>query len=370
MKTLPKYITRQLLATLFFTLGVFTFVLLLLNMLRQLSELLVNRQMGLDIAGWFVALVLPRVLSFSVPMAMLAATLLVFGRLSADHELTALRAAGVGLWRVAAPVIVIALVLGGLCFYINMDLAPRCKFQYRTLFLRLSSENPMALLQEDAYMKDFPGYVIYVGRKNSNTVERVVLYTLDEKGNVVSSLRAQRGTVTAKPADGKLLLDLLDVRGDLRDPKDPTNIHKIIPGTTAARYPVELDVSQAIRKVRATRQLSDLVFSELREEIARLRGMGIYPAEPLMEAHERLAAAVACVAFTLIGIPLGIKTSRRETSIGIALALGLAMIYYVMMLLAHALRSRPQFYPEAILWTPNLIFELLGVWLLWRVSRS
>ena len=79
-----------------------------------------------------------------------------------------------------------------------------------------------------------------------------------------------------------------------------------------------------------------------------------------MEAHQRVASAVACVAFTLIGIPLGIKTSRRETSIGIAVSLGLALIWYLVLVLSSTLRNRPYLFPEAILWMPNLIFEVLG----------
>ena len=89
-----------------------------------------------------------------------------------------------------------------------------------------------------------------------------------------------------------------------------------------------------------------------------------------MEAHQRVASAVACLAFALIGIPLGIKTSRRETSIGIALSLGLALIFYFMLVLANVLRNKPQLYPEVVLWAPCVIFEVLGLWLLWRVSRA
>ena len=369
MKILPKYITRQLSITLIFSLGVFTFVLLLARILRQLSEMLVNRQVGLAIVAQFIVLMLPYVLSFTLPMAMLAATLLVFGRLSADNELTAIRASGVGLGRVAAPVIVLAALLGGVCFYVTASLAPQCGFQFRTLFLHLSTNNPMALLEENAYIKDFPGYVIRVAHKKGNTIRDVEIFTLNDKGEVISRLRAQTGIVTGKPAEGKLLLDLYKVTGDLRDEKDPSNIHKITSGTTADHYPVELDIKQAFRQARAARELPDLAFGEVLDEIARRRAAGVYPAAALMEAHQRVAGAVACVAFTLIGIPLGIKTSRRETSIGIALSLGLALIYYFTMVVANTLRDRPGYFPEAILWTPNLIFELLGIWLLWRVSR-
>ena len=369
MKILAKYITRQTLVTLVFTISVFTFVLMLARMLKQLSDMLVNRQVGLDVVGWFILLLMPYVLSFSLPMAMLATSLLVFSRMSADNEITAIRASGVGLGRLASPVILLGLVMAALCFYINTSLAPQCRFQFRTLFLRLATENPMALLEEGIPIREFPGYEIYVGHKKANVIEEVRIMALDDKGNVTTRLYAEKGLVKADAATRKLTLDLYNVTGDLRDATDPTNVRKIRPGTRADRYPIELDVGAAFRQARVARGLQDLPFGELRGEIQRLRDTGIYPAAALMEAHQRVAAAVACVAFTLIGIPLGIKTSRRETSIGIAISLGLALLWYLMLVLSSTLRNRPYLFPEAVLWAPNLIFEMLGVWLLWRVSR-
>ncbi len=120
--------------------------------------------------------------------------------------------------------------------------------------------------------------------------------------------------------------------------RNPTNVHKIRPDTTAQHYPIEMDLSRALRQARATRQLGDLIFPELLDEIRDLRAHGIYPAAALMEAHQRVAGAVACLAFTLIGIPLGIKTSRRETSVGMALSIGLALSFYFMMILANTLK--------------------------------
>lgn len=369
MKILPRYITRQAAVTLSITIGVFTFVLLMGRMLKQLSDLLVNQQVGLQVVGWFILLVTPYVLSFSLPMAMLAATLLVFGRMSADNEITAMRATGIGLGQVAAPVILLATLMTGVCLYINTYLAPQCRTEFRARFIRLGAKQPMALLEEGTYVKSFPGFVIYVGRKKENILEDVTVYKLSDDDNVESSLRAEKGVLTAQPEAQKLLLDLYNVRGDIRDPKDPTNIRKIRPGTTAKRYPLELDLSQALRRVSTTKELRDMVFSELRAEIHSLRAQGIYPAAVLMEAHQRVATAVACLAFTMIGIPLGIKTSRRETSIGITISLGLALVFYLAIVLANTFKNRPYLYPETLLWAPNLTFEILGLWLLWRVAR-
>jgi len=361
---------RQLGITLFFSLGVFTFVLLLGQFLQRASTLVV----GGKAVAYFLALILPSVLVFSLPMAILAATLLVVGRMSADNEITAMRASGMSLAEVIAPIIVTAALVGAFCFYLSAELAPRGMFRFRTLPLQLVAEDPLALLEERTYIKDFPGHVVYLGRKyvtrqGENVIEDVLLYSLDGAGNVVSSLRAQRGTVVADVAAGKLRIDLHNVRGDLRDPSDPTNIRKIRTGTTAQRYPMELDLRQVTRSATEKRRLSDMTVSELRDLIRSLEAQGIHPAAALMEVHWRAAGAVACVAFALIGIPLGLKTHRRETSIGIAISLGLALAWYLVVVVANALKHKAYIYPEVILWSPNLFFEVLGLWLLWRVSR-
>ena len=253
MKILAKYITRQVVITLFFTLGVFTFVLLLARMLKKLSEMFVSRHVSLESIGMFLVLLLPYVLSFALPMALLAAVLLAFGRMSADSEITAMRASGIGLGRVAAPVILLSVLMACLCFYINTTLAPRCRFEFRNLFLNVSTHQPETLLEEKTYVKDFPGYVIYVGRKQDKVLEDITLYSLDVAGNVVSSLRAQRGIVTGKPEGRKVLLDLYQVRGEVRDVKDPTDLRKIRPGITAEHYPVELDLGAVYNQSAATR---------------------------------------------------------------------------------------------------------------------
>jgi len=196
------------------------------------------------------------------------------------------------------------------------------------------------------------------------------LHVLDDKGQVVSRLWAEKGRVLTKPDEQKLVLDLMNVRGDLRDPKDPTNVRKIRAGTTAQRYPVELDLGRIMKRARQAKKLGDFSLAELLAEVEQLRGRGIYPAAVLLEAHQRVSMAVACVSFALIGIPLGMKTSRRETSIGIALSLALAFSYYFVLILATTLKERPYLFPEAILWSPNLIFQLVGLALLWRISRS
>jgi lipopolysaccharide export system permease protein len=358
-------------STLLVTLAVFTFVLCVGNILKDLLLLLVNESADLSSFFSLVLLAMPYALSFGLPLAMLATTILVLGRISADSELNAARACGVSLYRFILPILALGVMVSVISIYINSDLAPNCRYLIRKFVVSAGMNQPSILLEEGRLISDIPGYRIFIEKKDAgkNAIEGVYLWILNDKGKPTQAIRAKRGVISADVERQKMFIQLFEVRMDSRDPENPRDPAKIRTGVYAKRYPLDLDLKHLIGDAAEGRDLKQTTSWNLLAEAEELKAEGVHPTPLLVEIQKRFSMGVACFAFTLIGIPLSIKTHRRETTAGVLIAFVLAVVYYLLLIIAEGFKKSPHLLPELIIWAPNLIFEAIGIYLIWRESR-
>jgi hypothetical protein len=125
------------------------------------------------------------------------------------------------------------------------------------------------------------------------------------------------------------------------------------------------------RAARRRQKYSEMTFWQLWLEREALAKQGIPNLNPVsVQLHKQVAMSFACVGFCLVGIPLGIRAHRRETTAGIAMALVLALLYYAFVILGEALATRPGVGCLVAVWVPNFLFQGLGGWWLWRANRG
>jgi lipopolysaccharide export system permease protein len=369
IRVINRYMLGDFIKNFLLALFVLTFVMYI-GAVIQAIDYMSRGISGLLIMKIF-ALNIPFTLSFVIPMSVLTTVLLHFGRLSADGEVTALKSCGVSLWQMAAPFLLCAVVLSGICLAINAEISPRSHFARRQMLRELGEEDPLALLDEGRFVSDFPGLKIYVGQKSRSQLENIILYQFDEKG-ARAEVRAKTGQVVFDAEARVMNINLEQVRLTEYDKTDPADLAKART-LSADSYPVVLDLRQMLKKGHINKKPSDMTFSELIEAIRNVRqafpdiqeeNVPRMRAKMAVDANQRLALALSCFSFTLLAIPLGIRAHRKESTIGIGMALVLLFLFYLFIILSDAMVDRPEWRPDMIPWIPVLASQLIGFSLL------
>jgi len=239
-----------------------------------------------------------------------------------------------------------------------------------------------SLLPEGHYVKDFPGYIFYVGKNENGNLQDVMVLQLQHETNVTTTILAPRGKIIKDEANQQIILELYSAKS--------VTIHNghVLPGFADYTLPpLNLAPTAAEKKPG----LRDMTFTQLQDELSDLENRFRWAlsqqnsgaekrvleeqrdklTSPIrVQLHRQMAFSFACFGFTLIGIPLGIRVHRRETNVGIAIALGLVLVYYSFVVLGQALATRPEWSPHLIVWLPNFIFQAVGAALLWRANRG
>jgi len=365
-KVLHRYVFREILVPFALGLGVFTFVLLLARLLK-LIELVVNRGIPFTTVARVFLYLLPAFLEVTVPMAMLLAILVAFGRLSADSEITALRSSGVSLYQLMPPVatfvIIVTIATAGLAWYGR----PWGNRALRTAMWDMARTRATAGLKPQVFNDEFPGLIIYAEQidTTADQLDRVLIS--DERDPQQSNtVFARSGYMISDTERETVTLRLLDGTIHTTDAAASASYQ-----TEFRSYDVNLDLRASLADVnRPSDDPNELTIAQLSRAIDAKRAQGTPATAELVEYHRKFAIPFACVVFALIAMPLGIQPARAVRSRGFAVSLVVIFTYYMLLSTGQGFAEQGRVAPVIGLWLPNVVLGVVGLAFLRRAGRE
>jgi len=366
MRIIRRYIILEMINPFFTGLAIFTFVLLMDKVL-SLTELVINKGVSVAVVGRLILYLLPSFFVLTIPMAVLVATLMAFGRLSTDSEITALKASGVSLYSLFVPVVLFSLVATFVTFFIYVKALPWGNYSFRLTLFNLARSKAAVGIKERVFNSTFEGLDIYVDEVASDNSFKGVMIADSRDPENPQVIFAKRGVLISDPDSLKVILRLYEANSH---PKYITRAtrYKII------NFPVS-DFVLTLQKdtggiMEIPQSDRDMPISRLYETFKAEKQAGRRYYSYLIELHKRFSIPIACLIFGLIGTPLGIRSRRAGKSGGFAISIGLILIYYIFITGGENLGDEGKIPAVLATWTPNLLLGGLGAVLLTRMARQ
>lgn len=383
---------------------VLTFVLSL-GLVVKIAQL-IARGLPASLVIHFFWINFPESLTFTIPLASLASALLLFGRMSSDGEISAMRACGINIWRIMMPVIVFGAALSSLSLYINGTIAPYgSRERHDMLNSTTRAKDLLKLLAPGHFIRNFNGVDIWFESREGDVLKNMVILEKTKSGGMRET-RCEEAELETHGSD--VVIDMHKVR--------ITPFSESQPGTATVGH-LRHVIKDAIQKRTWRRKVGDLDNDEIRGRIAEIdaavaavpesredfgellseeeknkackrkamaigrpvemlsgsdRAAAIEEAIPkvrsglLTELNRRYAFGLAPIALILLGMPLGIRTSRRESTLGIAISLCVMLVYYAFMIAAKSMAEYSALKPHILVWTPTAICVVISAVLVRR----
>jgi lipopolysaccharide export system permease protein len=335
--------------------------------IMQIMDLVINKGVNVFSIARIIVFLLPSFMLFTIPIALLIAILIAMGRLSADNEITAIKTSGISLMQIFYPVAIASLITFILAVFISYFLVPQSNFATKRLLFNIAQQNASIGIKEKVFNSDFKDFLIYAEKipVNRNYMEGVIISDnrmigeqntiLAKKAILVSD--AESMTVKLKLEDGSIHT----VSSDLKH-------YRKIDFTS---YEINLDLSTALANLdESSKTSTEMTVSELLE---RMKKPGLDKAavrELAIEVHKKFSIPLSCLFFGLLALPLGIRSHRSVKSRGFAVGLIVVASYYLLRIGGEALAETGYLSPEVGVWTPTLVFALVGTYLLYMANRE
>lgn len=379
LNLLHRHVLREVLVATGLAMGLFVFVLLLGNAMRDIAELVAAGKLDAIVFFKLLGLLIPYVAAYALPLGVLTGTLMALGRLSSQQEITAMKASGLSLYQIASPIFLISFIGMIAGVVVNLQYAPQSRLAYKQLMGTAVSENPIGFIEERRFIQEFPGYVIYMGGREGSLMKDFWIWELDAQQRVKLFLRAEEGEIKFDNAKAALVLTLRNGTAEQRDEEDPESLEEEpMRSLFFGELPIELPMGEIFgEKSKRRVRIKEMTFSQLMAkrdvELAReaAAGEGMSEARLKLQMHIQKSFAMAFSVFSLavFGVPLAIHVGRKESYANLGIALVIAMTYYFLIIAVSWLEGLPALRPDLLIWLPNIIFQAAGFYLIQRANR-
>lgn len=361
MKILRRYILHEL--GLPFGLSFFTLnFIFMAGYLVKAANLIIGRGVPLGDTLYVLMLALPDMVSYTVPTSALTAVLIVFGNLSQNNEIRAVKASGVHPFQVMLPAFLVGLGLSFTMFVFNDQVATNTGFQLRRTTRQMLIKHPKAVIEPGRFVQLSDSLKFFAKEMKGNELRDIVAYEVEHPDKPIRTIIAERGEIISKSGNTQMQVRLYD--GSVSDAQE-SGVQTIQFKT----YEFPTVGQEDIRKLQ--KKMRELTLAELLMRLAR-RGetSGEERRELWTAFHQRIAFALGSFIFIFIGIPIAILVHRGEIILSFGIAMAAASLYYVLFAGAKTLAIQGMIWPQLSLWLPNVLLFGLGAYLLKRALVS
>jgi LPS export ABC transporter permease LptG len=385
---LDRYIVRELISPFCFGGVLFTFFLVI-DRIYHLTDLVITKGVPFYLVVQLLVFMLPSFLAHTLPMALLVAVLLAGGRLAGDMEIIACKAAGISTLRLFRPVLAAALVVMAATASLTLIVNPLANREFQRQLFKILQARAVSGLAERVFNPTFGDVIIYVEDVSASQVALRGLLVSDERDAKISRIiTAREGRLLTDEENQRITLRLINGAVSEADvlpaapAVPPATVGSSPPSSGAASaeryrltsfsiYDMSLAVDSPLRSApRVEKPEKDLSVPALHDRLAELKGDRAARTPFLVEWHKRFAFPVAAVVFALVAFPLAVRSHRGGRSIALVASLAILVAYYVGLTSLEGSALRLRLPPALAIWTPNLLFTVLGATLLVATTRE
>lgn len=361
-RILSLYIIREITSLFLLGIAIFTLILLM-GRLIKLTDMVISRGVPLGDVSRMIIYLMPSFLVFTIPMAFLLAVLLAFGRLSADNEITVLKAGGISLAQLMPPVLVCAVAASLLALAAGNIGAPMGNSAFKKLSINVLKQNVFATIREKIFWDDIPGLVLYTDHydEEQRRLTGIIIHDSRETARPLTVF-ASEGFMAGGASRDQVRLVLAN--GSIHTAGKDDGYRLVNFG----QYVMTLNAKGG--GAAGGRNELDMDSSELRRMIAAPGTAPQTRFKMLTELHGRFALPAASLVFAVLAVPLGMQNRRSGKSGGFSISIAVLLSYYILMSLLRTLAERGALAPIIALWLPNIIFLTIGCFLLKMASQE